>query len=552
MNLRNACFSIFTVAILCAWSPPIFAEEIRVYGVPLEVDSIEHLDDDSVKLTIDNHSRIIAPEQVQVVVLSEAEKKGALHKLKVSALLGMLESAITVRHTESIIRLLLTALTNNEVTSDEIERAIRAVKLGEGGSELLESFWAEHAAELNVKTQALVLLTMVEDGNSSVSALTPGSELEQIVWGLGEDRMLNLLEQGESCRTLQKALTLAFGVTSERATRVKEACDFGLSALEAENSLDINALQKIYAVANKDDFARSIVEPTLVRALHKKSSEYLNLKQYDEAVSVLGDVPLHKISPTTQEILVDALSKISDILSLSNTNDRIHDFLKYNAERNPNIKVKYVEAIIRSLIKTSKAKDWDTVERGLALLGIIGAPSDKRDSVRTDIAFSAISLDEIDRARKYFDSRESAPSLFLKLKFFMFGGYGGRWIALLAFVLITYKISQLLRSQRRARIQSFEKMIKSASMIHTEDDQSSLSEEETRELNRNLIKLGLDTKASVGDVKSAFREIVKKIHPDLNQAVGDISAGDKNTSEFVELTKAYDRALMLMQKRSEV
>lgn len=548
MKLRSLRALIPYVAFLLAYPSSVIAEEIRVYGVPFQVDAIEQLGDDSVKLTLDNRSRIISPEQVPIVVLAESSKRGLLEKHNSSTLQSMLSAAISANHSQSVSLIFLHFLRNPKVTSPELERTIRLVKQYE--LEVLQSFWAEHAAKLSVNTQALILLVMVEDGSSTVTALSPGSELEKAVWSMGEERMLNLLEQGESCLVLAKALGRAFGTISERATRVKEACNFGISALEAEKSLDINALQQIVVVANKDEFARSIVEPALVRALHQKASENLNANNPEAALSILGDIPHHKISPTTQEMLANALSGISDILVQNDSAQNVRDFLIYNSERSSVIKASYGKAIGRSIIRASNSRDWDLVENGFSLLEQIHLSNDERDNILTEAAFTALSAGERDRGIKYF--REASPSFFLKLQFFVFGGYGYRWLVLLVFGAILYLMTRFLKHRRDEQIKSFEAMIHSAGVSQDENYRSRLSIEESRELYRNLVKLGLDSTASEHDVKTAFRDVVKKIHPDRNHAVSDSITSDRNTVEFVDLTRAYDRALELMQKRNVV
>ena len=46
--------------------------------------------------------------------------------------------------------------------------------------------------------------------------------------------------------------------------------------------------------------------------------------------------------------------------------------------------------------------------------------------------------------------------------------------------------------------------------------------------------LGVDRKASAGDIKSAFRKLAKKLHPDANK-------NDRNAaSRFAEINAAYE------------
>ena len=57
--------------------------------------------------------------------------------------------------------------------------------------------------------------------------------------------------------------------------------------------------------------------------------------------------------------------------------------------------------------------------------------------------------------------------------------------------------------------------------------------------------IGLSGPATVRDIKAAYRAAVKESHPDLKADNGSQSAGQSKSDRFIELTQAYDEALVL-------
>lgn len=61
-----------------------------------------------------------------------------------------------------------------------------------------------------------------------------------------------------------------------------------------------------------------------------------------------------------------------------------------------------------------------------------------------------------------------------------------------------------------------------------------------------LSKLNLEVGASLHDIKNAYRNVVKSLHPDMNP-----NATKEDTNRFIELTKTYERLLALHEEREK-
>jgi DnaJ-class molecular chaperone len=60
----------------------------------------------------------------------------------------------------------------------------------------------------------------------------------------------------------------------------------------------------------------------------------------------------------------------------------------------------------------------------------------------------------------------------------------------------------------------------------------------------SLKKFHLHTSASLADIKNAYRNVVKTLHPDINPR-----ATKEDTDTFIDLTKTYERILVLHAER---
>ena len=59
-----------------------------------------------------------------------------------------------------------------------------------------------------------------------------------------------------------------------------------------------------------------------------------------------------------------------------------------------------------------------------------------------------------------------------------------------------------------------------------------------------LKKFTLRPNASLADIKNAYRNVVKRLHPDINPQVSQ-----EDTDTFIDLTKTYERLLILYEER---
>jgi hypothetical protein len=129
-------------------------------------------------------------------------------------------------------------------------------------------------------------------------------------------------------------------------------------------------------------------------------------------------------------------------------------------------------------------------------------------------------------------------------------------VALGCVVILRWKLMLLdmLRRMNRARRIAQEAEIRAAEAAERERSHSQGSYDALRgdgfmdvdEYAANLKKFHLHTKASLADIKNAYRHVVKTLHPDVNP-----HATKADTDTFIDLTTAYERLLVLHAEREQ-
>jgi hypothetical protein len=524
------------------------AEEITVYGVPFEIDSMEHFGEATLKLTLDGRAVLISSGQLQSQVLKHAASKGELKGRAVEENLRIAEGALEAEDLRSVAIVFPSLVLHKDLSSADLESIIKRISKTDAGKDILDRFWAEYSSRLPVKTQAHVMLLFLEDGKSSVVNLVPESELEKELWLLVEDRLKGILEQGGQCEGFAQSITAAFGANGERARFTSEACSLSSAARAAEQNNDVDSILAIIKSA-KNDLSRNLVEPVLVRILHAKASYLMSEGKHLEALTLLADVPSSRISPTTHELTLNAISNISDIFKEISLESSTGKFLLYVSDKNDTIKKSFSRAIESSVLFSAARADWSNVDAGLSFLGQSSRTNQSNDDLWFSVAMYAVKSGDLEKAQGYFNAQVGEVGLLRKVQFYLAGGYGGRWIIVLVISILIALIvvsRKALKLRRNRAFQNIHENISVGGIV----EESKLTPEETRELNKSLVRLGLEPKASEQEIKNAFREMAKKIHPDSkhNESTVEKSA----TDDFIELTKAYDIALKLTQKQSEV
>jgi|GEM_PF-4913354 len=521
------------------------AEDLTIYGLPFEIDEIAQVGESTVRLSINGRSVLVPAAEVPYYVLRESNAEGVLKEKTMEQLRLLFDGAIAERDAQSIEIILPLLVFAPEIQSTEVERIFKNLRSIDSNREIFDRFWATDAGRLSTEMQARLILAIVEDGTTAVVSIVPGSDLDIKIGELIEERLKLLLDQGGDCMPMARALAQSFEPNSERSLLVTEACESGVLAQKAAASIDTTSLLSIFNNA-KSDLSRNIIEPSLVKALHAKARAELSEGRFIEALSILGDVPQNKISPTTHELILKGLQGSPDLLKDNLIKGAIEGMLLHVVDRSPQLKDAYVAALNRSIQEAIARGDWALVDKGLEYISRHQSDENMKDAIWFEVAIASVKAGENEKALAYLNSLSTKPSFTRKVQFYLHGGYGMRYLLFIIPVFLFFVLQKLRAVWASKKGLQFSDVTVNLS-VASETTESKLTPDESRELNKSLYRLGLKPRASEQDIKNAFRERAKIIHPDKINNEGSESSSD----EFVELTKAYDLAIKLTQKQLE-
>jgi len=511
------------------------SEEVTIYNVPLSVDSYEPVGENSVKIIINGQAQIVSTARVPSLVLAHAYSSGDLAKLNLGVLEMMHKAALEMRDNESSLIILKALLNEHNSSIDQLENIFSLTAKEPRGRHVLEQLWAEKAALMPVLSQASLLFALLRSGELLNVSLVPGSTLESVVRAKCEEQIKITLQQGGSCTELVESFSKAFSSNVDFAKHLQAGCELGEQALLAQKELNLEELRSLNGEAQTDPFFATLVEPLLVDVAHKKAQQAVSEVRYEDALLILADVSRNKITPTTLELIEKTFKSLESVMLLLE-NQEVRSFVEYTLQKSESLQVSYLYLIRTFATKALQKGNWPLFESIMPLITNSVAELDPKavSNLWVEAAMKSIQIKDRQRAENYFNKPAAKPTFLQKVSF----NNSYYHLAYFEFALLLVVIFLLLRSNLTRGTTTA-----AASLINRKVYFSGLSAEESLELNKGLTFLGLKKDATESEMKSAFREAVKKAHPDH-------AGADKDSDDFIRLTKMYDRTLELMQKRT--
>jgi heme exporter protein D len=549
MGVRRVIFQIPALtAYLLFSAEPLISEEYSAYGVPFEVDEIETIGSSAARIKIDGRSVIVPADQLNYQIIRGAALNGELKQKTTEQILKIFEGALFIEDERTLESVSLFIFKSKDIQDNLLESVIQKLKEKSFGRNIFETLWAEHSQDFNHQVQARLILNFLEDGQTSVSNIVPGSQLEAYLWALIESRINLVIQSGGDCGKFAEFLIKAFGENSERSIQVLETCKFASEASNAEKDLDIELLKNIYGKVTNDS-AKVIVEGSLSRAIHQRAKDLNEQGKYLAALKVMLDIPLNKVSPTTIDTIRIILSRSKDVFLGQEDIDSRIKFLSYFAEKSPEVSEAFSAALQLALSKAIDRQEWLLVDRILEEFNKLNKTPEGRDAFWYQAALQAVKSGSRSEGLTYYSALVNAPSWAQIFQMYIWGAFGYRWVALALFGLVVIFVKSLRKRSKNIEQTKYQNL--SQKIAEPERKHSPLLPEEERDLKRSLFKLGLEGEPSEQDIKIAFRDLAKKIHPDSASAIRSDDGTATSTDEFIELTRAYDLALKLTQKRNE-
>lgn len=556
--------SLFVIVATCFYTIICQADERRILGEVFNVDEISEVDSGTVELVLFGDRRIISKEKLDVFIVKEYFKelenfRGiSTEKIEKFVERGAKDQQIELAF-PAFAALLLRSRKIGEPTDVELERLILNISAFEGGFNIFKEALAVTEKRLYSKKVLGALLIRV--GENDLEWLrTNAASLVYLEGQAFKDAATQTFIRATKDKDYQRARKIVglleelFGKEDKAYTRLKFALNRIEQVLKVTEDGRIEDLYPLVESSLAEPLLAEIIFPVLIETFHTQAERLILAGDPATALVVLSRIGPDRRTPTTHELAGRALDILTPSKDLIIRDWSLEVMLKTLAQNDPLVGGKYLtflEAQTRYLIQIGNQG-----EANFCFSKLISArpdPNRANDAIRAEIALSYLKRGERALANAKMGEVRTFLSLGNRVKLLMAGYYvEGKivWAFCVIVVLLAFYILKV--RERLSRVSS--RVERSDNGVESDPERvvGGFNMAEVRgtfnprfeEYKRCLKVLGLVPQASLRDIKWAYRNGVKEVHPDS----AEVGASTTDSLSFIQLTDTYERILELRKE----
>lgn len=305
-------------------------------------------------------------------------------------------------------------------------------------------------------------------------------------------------------------------------------------------------------LSSSDPILKRYLAPLVMETIHKKAKEYLAVNQSEKALQILSQVDQEKRTPLTHSLTVDSLKALPPNSRIFFDVQRVGDFIEKVSSNDPFVREAYfnlLERILKDRVSLDMITDGQEVLK--LVTRIRPDPNTLNDGFRIEAAIILLKSDKKQDAKIFLDDVKTGIPILSRLRIIGIKMYIQRVLVCIVLVGLIGIFFAL-------------RFLPSLATIlfppPKDGDEPSLQEEELErsrpvfvssrgrvggvphEYLEVLYELGLDGSATLKDIKTAYRNKIKDIHPDhqLNES--------SDNAEFLRVKDVYERALEIRKR----
>lgn len=573
--LSGRCL-LFTYFLICCFSiisfSTAFAETITVSGLRFEVDELAPIDRSNVEVRIGTERRVVPRKSLHdYIVKKYLLDLSRVEKFPVAALERFVETALS-RGQIARSQLGLEGLLRHPRNSDSrLETLVEALEKLDGSQKLFQGVLAnlQSRKDFPVSVSRMLLWTGLESpnwvrGNAIRAVYMYREDLRSLLI----DNMQSALTERDQRRASQitKFVVEIFGRDDELSLKLRGTLS---RASKVYEYIDTGSYEELFAQATlsrSNEEANEFLFPLISAALTEVAEEALDAGKPGRSLYVLARANLGKGTAKTRNFARESLDAIDVSKSKALQDPKIQEMLDIFSDQDERTKRSYSRAFdkqIRVMIQKGLVSQADAFLK--KLLDIRPDPDQLNDAIRIELAIAYSNVDDTESARLKIAEVQTGVSISHRVSLYFSSLYrkNRRLASLLIMILSSLYLFYLVRKVDYTTI-DFPKFARGRSFVDRVDAVMARFDKEPEEefdpygeaprfgrvnpgLNpskqeyiTSLHKLGLSSGCSEKEIKTAYRNLVKAVHPDMNPNLNRASK-----ERFLELTSAYEKALDL-------
>jgi hypothetical protein len=577
---------ILALVILCAsllgGIREACAESVTIEGLAFRLEGIAPVESNLVKVTVENHEMLVPKDEVNDAIVDLYFTPEGRGRSVDSDLLGMfIERCLAAGKISYAAAALPTYLSSPRL---DVLGAVDVLERISGFAGAADSFKqalleirsnGEAFSEFRARPElvAIVLFTIGKADGAwlRANALRWVFTFSESFRGYVLDRLSKAVSANsvEEVQSIPGVVRDALGDDHEFYLSIRVLTQRLVQAYGHQLGDPAEALYPLVEAARRDAVSSRILYPVVAEKLHAAAEHFLTEGAPARALLVLSHTDPTRRTPRTHDLVTRALTAVPANETELLRDGEAEQLLTALALRDVGIRRRYEELLARQFDFALQSND---VSRGnivlQRMLKFRPDPYPANDDIRVELALGELRLGSRDDALATLSGVRTGIPLYDRVRLGLAGLYVSRLVAFLCivvptvytiwFLLIELKRLRAFRLQRASRSSGAHVRSSSTGQVREDADSSSSaydrnggksfthngiqkpSDPRIAEYQECLNVLGLEPAATLKEIKTAYRSLVKHIHPDRlkeNQGL----ASDR----FIQLTQAYDRAIEL-------
>jgi len=548
---------LFVLHIFFHSSNSLRAEEYVVYGLSIPVKKVLRIDDSRTTVALLGKERIVPPEKVNATLLRFYLKtEGVLTAFQQGEILSAIQMAIKENDVESSVTLLEFYLASSLYSFEEKRENLLGLHLTTSSTPVFQALVKGNRKKIPQDVRALLFafLSLDEQGWMRRNGINELQKVKDAYFDAIEFLVnRKLKEEGDSTnlRSLSDFLARTFTLSNPKVQQLTLLFDQLHSLRTLEPSLDRSLIYPFLEVSSHIS-PLSFLRILVVEKVHE-FSEYAVAKGISlSPLLLLAELKAEERSERTQSIMVLALNSLEINSIEARANESFMKVISQESENSSLVRDAWNNFLQRS-IQVSLAHD--DIEGVRFFREYFSAKTNQEKQRYAELlvseAIGLVRVGDRDGARKVLEGIERIPIL-TQLRLYLVGYYGsvarlfglacGLFLLLLAvrFLYLKKPIFGFKGQKWQAEHLRIREDI--AKGIEPQGVNGPSIQPLEHEYQQLLKTFGLKENATDNELKSAYRQLIKRVHPDVQSSASE--SFDTN-ADFLKLSAAYERIIEL-------
>jgi hypothetical protein len=552
----------FCLATTLSFSSRAVADSITYCGIQFKIDSREVLVGSTVKVVINRKPILLAERALERgVVLAYLSDPELVVLVPIRDLQQLVSRALAEGDTEVAVQGFVAALSSRSLSTDAYGDFLAGIMALEGGNSVVSRALQVVGSDIREQPLCVTLSQIGVDSLSRVGEILRRRSFVDSCSTLLIDRSAVLLQQGypaQAARYLRAVMTLVAGDRSRQTEVVQSYNQMTVlvEALKKRSSLDtVASLERL----RRDKLFSHVSVAAISSVIVRGSEQWLEQGDAAGALYLLSQTDSISRTPLHHNLVLKSIELLPTENASVLDEDQVKSGLRLYASKDDGIRAALVRYLSLAAEQRAGSKSKGDAQEAVVLMSLLGVfrpdPSELNDAIRARCAAALIASDMMVAANLIMKQMVTGVSISLRLRTFAYSGFiGGILTSLGCIVAVVVVFYLVVAGLRLVGIKLF---VKGVEVSESEPKHTAVEEQAfvaypadlrtssaRGEYELLLHEFGLPPHASVHEIKLAYREKVKTVHPDRNPLTGGAKSDD-----FIELTAKYDRLLELLEEQ---